>query len=358
MRTFRSDNNAALTPEAMNAIICANAPGDHQIGYGDDAHTQRAVGVFKELFGKDIAVFFVATGSAANTLALAALTQPWEQVLCHSHSHINCDESTTPERFTHCRITPIHPAGGRPEWNKITVEDFKASATYSRGDVHQPQPGVFSISNSTEFGLVYSPAEVKALCAAAHAGGYRVHMDGARFANAVAANNCDPCELTNSAGIDALSFGGTKNGLAFGEAVVFFPQGDGGAFERAVSAFPFHRKGTGHLLSKHRFVSTPFAATIADGSWLRHAKRANTMAKELSEGLSKLGLPPRFPTQANAVFVELPPQVDAALQSKGHGYYPFGNPAWNLTRLMCSFDTSPVDVAGFLADVQAAMHTK
>jgi threonine aldolase len=353
MRTFRSDNNAALTPQAMQAIIDAN-DNSHEIGYGDDAYTAGAVEAFQQTFGDDIAVYFVATGSAANTLALASLTQPWEQVLCHSHSHINCDESTTPERFTNCRITPIHPAG--EEWNKITPDDFNAAATFfSRGDVHQPQPGVLSISNSSEFGMVYSPREVSALCESAHAAGFRVHVDGARFANAVAANHCDPRDLTSRAGVDALSFGGTKNGLAFGEAVIFFPQGDRSAFERAKTAFPFHRKGTGHLLSKHRFVSAPFAASVREGKWLGHARHANAMAAQLAQGLSRLGIAPRFAVQANAVFVTLPQHVDKALQRKGHGYYPFGNPEWKLTRLMCSFDTTPDDVHAFLHDVEAAL---
>lgn len=352
MRTFRSDNNAALTPQALQAIIDANDQS-HHIGYGDDAYTAKAIQAFQQIFGEDIAVFFVATGSAANTLALASLTQPWEQVLCHSHSHINCDESTTPERFTHCRITPIHPAG--EEWRKITPADVAAAGTYSRGDVHQPQPGVLSVSNSTEFGLVYTPREMAKLCEAAHAAGFRVHVDGARFANAVAANNCDPRDLTSRAGVDALCFGGTKNGLAFGEAVIFFPQRDRSTFEHATAAFPFHRKGTGHLLSKHRFVSAPFAACLRDGHWLAHARHANEMATMLGRGLAGLGLPPRFAVEANAVFITLPAHVDAALQRKGHGYYPFGNPSWNFTRLMCSFDTTPEDVREFLRDVESAI---
>jgi threonine aldolase len=202
---------------------------------------------------------------------------------------------------------------------------------------------------------VYAPHEVKALCDAAHEMGYRVHVDGARFANAVAALGCDPRAITGESGVDALSFGGTKNGLAFGEAVVLFPQGDGRDFKAAVEAFPYHRKGTGHLLSKHRFVSAPFAATLADGSWLRHARHANAMAGELSNGLKNLGLGIRFPTEANGVFVQLPQRVDAALQKRGHGYYPFGDPEWNLTRLMCSFDTTIEDVRGLLADIEAAM---
>jgi threonine aldolase len=349
MRTFRSDNNAGLCPEALKAILAAN-DGAHEIGYGDDSFTYRAVEIFQRIFGRDTAVYFVATGTAANTLAIASLTQPWEQVLCHVHSHFNDDESTAPERITHCRVTAIHT-----DDSKLTPGDIERAASHSRGDVHQPQPGVVTISNTSEFGTVYSPPEVQSICEAAHEAGYRVHVDGARFANAVAACNCDPRELANAAGVDALSFGGTKNGLAFGEAVLFFPQGDGSACKRAVSTFEFHRKGTGHLLSKHRFVSAPFAATLKDGIWLRHARHANAMATLLSDGLARLGIEIRFPPQANGVFVRLPAHVDAALHAKGHGYYPFGDSRWGVSRLMCSFDTTSEDVQSLLADVAAAM---
>jgi threonine aldolase len=350
MRTFRSDNNSGLCPEAMQALIDAN-DHLHEIGYGDDAYTAKAIAAFRRIFGEDTTVFFVASGTAANTLAMAALTEPWQQILGHSHSHCHADESTAPERTTHCRVTGIHTN----ESDKMTVADLRAAATYSRGDVHQPQPGVFTLSNSTEFGCVYTPTEVQALTEAAHEAGYRVHMDGARFANAVASLGCHPRDITVDAGIDALSFGGTKNGLAFGEAVLFFPQGDRAAWKRATQTLPFHRKSTGHLLSKHRFVSAMFSRTLENDAWLKHARHANAMARMLADGLTRLGLPPRFPVEANAVFVTLPPNVDAHLQSHGQGYYPFGEAAWNVVRLMCSFDTSESDVNGLLDEVRVAL---
>jgi len=302
------------------------------------------------VFGPDTAVFFVATGTAANTLAMASLTQPWQQILSHVHSHCNDDESTAPERVTHCRMKAIHTDEG-----KLTPDDVERATANARRDVHQSQPGVLTISNSTEFGSVYSPEEVRTLCEIANVKGYRVHMDGARFANAVASYGGDPRELTDRAGIDALSFGGTKNGLAFGEAVLFFKQGDGSAYRRAVETFEFHRKAVGHLLSKHRYVSAPFAATLRDGSWLRHAKNANDRASELSNGLRRLGLIPRFETQANGVFVSLPDHVDAVLRARGHQYYPFGEASWKVSRLMCSFDTTVDDVRSLLRDVEAAL---
>ena len=347
MRTFRSDNNAGVCPEALHAIIDANE--GHHIGYGDDEYTAHAVAEFRRIFGEETAAFLVATGTAANTLAIASLTQPWQQVICHAHSHYNDDESTAPERFTHCRMTAIRNDTGR-----ITPADIESCAA-TRGDVHQPQPGVVSISNPTEFGTVYTPPQVREICEASHALGFRVHVDGARFANAVVSLECDPRQIANDAGVDALSFGGTKNGLAFGEAVLLFPQGDCSAFETAAAALPFHRKGTGHLLSKHRFVAAPFAATLRDGSWLRHARHANAMAQRLAHGLIALGIEPRLPVEANGVFVPLDPQVAAALRERGHGFYPFGEASWRLVRFMCSFDTQAGDVDAFVRDLAAQL---
>lgn len=358
-RTFRSDNNAGVTPEAMQALIDASAAG-HLIGYGDDEITARAVAAFRALFGDAAQVFFVATGTAANTLAIASLTEPWQRVLCHAHSHWNDDESTAPERITHCRTTTIQPQSG--DGSKLTPDDVMRAAGNGRGDVHQPAPGVLTLSNPTEFGTVSTPEEMRALCSAAHERGYRVHVDGARFANAVAflsqgdtARAKKLCRaLTIEAGVDALSFGGTKNGLALGEAILFFPQGDGAACARAAEVLPYHRKGTGHLLSKHRFVAAPFAATLTDGSWLRHAQRANELAQALGMGLLEIGLRVRFPVESNGVFVELPPKAHAALQERGHQYYPFGDASWGVYRLMCSFDTQESDIDALVADARDA----
>ena len=357
-RTFRSDNNAGVTPEALAAI--RDAATGHAVGYGDDEWSARAVAAVRGLFGESAEVFFVATGTAANTLAVASLTEPWQRVLCHAHSHWNDDESTAPERLTHCRTTPIHPAGG--DGSKLSPDDVARAGASGRGDVHQPAPGVLTISNPTEFGTVYTPDEMRDLCTAAGALGYRVHVDGARFANAVAfltergaGDQAETCRaLTVDAGVDAISFGGTKNGLALGEAVLFFRQGDGRAFDRAVETFPFHRKGTGHLVSKHRFISAPFAATLPDGSWLGHAAHANAMASRLSDGLRGIGLPARFPVESNGVFLELSDRAHESLWAAGHRYYPFGDPAWRIFRLMCSFDTAPEDVDAILADARAA----
>ncbi len=346
-RSFRSDNNAGLCAEALDAL--ASCAQGHAVGYGDDPWSERAEAAFRDLFGESAHVFFVATGTIANTLAIASMTEPWQRVLCHHLSHWNDDESTAPELFTRCRTTPIHA-----ETSKLTVENVERAAAVSRGDVHQPQPGALTISNPTEFGEVYTPEETKRLCEAAHALGYRVHVDGARFANAVARLGCDPAALAADAGVDALCFGGTKNGLAFGEAVLFFPQEhDPDLAQRAAKRFPFLRKSAGALLSKHRFVAAPFAKTLEGGAWLRHAAHANAMADRLARGLAELGLRMPYRTQANAVFSELPEPIHSALRERGHGYYIF-DPSRSLARLMCSFDTTPEEVDALIADAREA----
>jgi len=357
---FRSDNNAGLCPEALEALVAA-ATG-HQIGYGDDEQSAAAIAEFRRLFGEDTEVAFVATGTAANTLAVAALTEPWQRVLCHSHAHWVDDESTAPERLTLCRTTAIAPRG---EATRLTPADLEAALVGLRGDVHQPAPGALTLSNPTEFGTLYRPADLRALTRLAHARGFRVHVDGARFANAVATlseetgmDAAAACRaLTVDAGVDALSFGGTKDGLAYGEAILLFGAARDPAIARAAARLPFLRKSSGHLLSKHRFVSAPFARVLADGAWLRHAAHANRMARALAEGLAARGLAPAFPCESNGVFVDLPAAIDDALRARGHGYYPFASPAGAVARLMCSFDTTRVHVDGLLADVDAATRT-
>ncbi|TPV92754.1 MAG: hypothetical protein B7733_24115 [Myxococcales bacterium FL481] len=342
-RSFLSDNTSGLCPEALAAITRAN-DGAHVRGYGDDVYTQRAELALRTLFGATTSVFFVATGTAANTLAIAALTQRWETIVSHRHSHLHEHESTGPELITGCRNVVV---GHRDD--KIEPADLDRFAAM-RHDVHQPQPGVLTLSNPTEFGTVYRPGELRALCKRAHELGFRVHVDGARFANAVAALDCDPKEITTDVGVDALSFGGTKNGLAGGEAVVFFPHGDGRDCERAGQRFPFLRKQAGHLVSKHRFLAAPFEAVLADNVWLRHAGHANDMAARLADGLARLGHPPAFPCETNSVFVRLAPEIARRLRAAGHRFYNFG-PAGEWVRLICSFDTRPEEVDAALTVV-------
>lgn len=354
MVNLRSDNNAGLCPEAAAAL--AEMAAGYAVGYGDDVITSQAVAAFRRLFGEPTAVFFVATGTAANTLAIASLTEPWQRVLCHSYSHYNDDESTAPERITLCRTTAITPS---TDPTRITVADLDRATSGGRGDVHEPAPGVLTITNVTELGTVYTPEAVRQLCTLAHERGYRVHVDGARFANAVASvmsrfslSATEACRaLTVDAGVDALTFGGTKNGFAFGEAVLLFPQTGVEQTRRACARFPFLRKSTGHLLSKHRFVSGQFLRSLADDRWLAHAHHANQLAAKLASGLQERGLTPAFPVEANGVFVPLPAKLDQALRAAGHGYYPFASSVGTVARLMCSFSTHEGVISEFLADI-------
>jgi len=357
-RTLRSDNNAGVCPEAMEAIAQAN--DGHALGYGDDAWTARAVAAFRSLFGEGTEAFFLATGTAANTLAVGALTEPWMRVLCYDQAHWNEDESTAPERITGCRTHPIAPHDPQRS-SKLTPDLIERHGVTVRG-VHQPQPGALTISNPTEFGEVYTPEETRALCEAARAMGFAVHIDGARFACAVAteierSGSDDPARacraLTVDAGADALSFGGTKNGLALGEAALFFPQEGGSRAARAAERFPYLRKGAGHLLSKHRFVSAPFAVTLESGAWLRTAAHANAMADHLAGGLAQEGVEIPFGVEANAVFPRLSEGQSARLHERGHRWYPFGPADWRLARLMCSWDTRREEIDGFLEDLRA-----
>jgi len=350
---LRSDNNYGLIPEARAGFLAA-ADGD-AVAYGDDAYTERAVAAIRALFGHETAVFFVATGTAANTLAVASLTEPWQRVLCHSHSHWADDESTAPERFTMCRTVGITPAADPTRLGESDV----AAHIHPGRDVHAPAPGVLTLSNPTEFGTVYDPHAIAALVRLARAHGYRVHVDGARFANAVAhvaattgKSVAEACRaLTVDAGIDALSLGGTKVGLAFGEAILLFPQCSSEA-ARAAARLPYLRKSTGHLLSKHRFVASQFAHALENDAWIRHAAHANNQADRLAAGLVARDVPLEFPREANAAFIDLSPARDLHLRHRGHSYYPFATPIGPRFRLMCSFASTPEQIDAFLADLQ------
>ncbi len=340
---FLSDNGAGLCPEAVDAIVTTRS--GRATAYGDDPDTARAEAALVELFGQDTAVFFVATGTAANTLALASLAPPWGRILCEEFAHVANDESTGPELQTGCRVVTI-AAGGR----KLTPDDIiRRDASLGRG-VHHPAPGVVTISNTTEFGEVYTPTELRVLADAAHGLGYRLHVDGARFANAVAALGVEARQLAGDAGVDAMTFGGTKNGLALGEAVLFF---GAEAQAEAVERFPYLRKRAGHLLSKHRYVTAPFAAVVESGAWLENATHANAMAARLAAAFMEVGVAPRFPTDANAVFVSLPDDLAAGLTERGWGFHRWTHPDWQVARFMTSFDTKPAVVEQLADDIRA-----
>ena len=264
---FASDNNAGICPEALEALLRANAEG-HVPGYGDDPWTERACARLRELFETDAQVFFVFNGTAANALALAQLCKPYHAVIAHAFSHIEEDEAGAPALFSGGAkiVTADTPLA------KLTPDAVETLAKKGRG-VHHVKPRVLSITQATELGTVYTPGEVGALCEMARSHDLRVHMDGARFANALATLECSPADLTWRAGVDVLCLGGVKNGLAVGEAVLFF--------DRALAAeFEWRVKQAGHLNSKMRLVTAPWLALLEDDVWLKNARHANAMAKE------------------------------------------------------------------------------
>jgi threonine aldolase len=336
-RLFASDTYAGVCPEALAALQEANR--GHMLAYGDDAWTARARDLLREFFETDCEVFFVSTGTAANALALAALCQPYHSVLCHADAHVQTDECGAPEHAAPgIKLVPLEGAAGKLDPAAVR------RAAVNRRDVHSHKPGVLSLSQATEAGTVYGVQEVRALCAAAREVGLRVHVDGARFANALAALRVPPATVTWQAGVDVLCFGGTKNGLAAGDAIVFF--------DRAMAeGFEYRRKQAGHLLAKMRFVAAPWVALLQSGAWLRNAERANAMARRLEEELRSLGLRVLHPVEANAVFVQMPPEWAEGLRGRGWHFYTIAGGE----RFMCSWDTEEADVAAFVADLRAVM---
>jgi len=334
---FASDNNAGMCPQALDALVRANAEG-HVTGYGDDPWTEKACAALRELFERDCEVFFVFNGTAANALALAQICRPYHAVIAHALSHIEVDEAGAPALFSGgARIVTADTGLA-----KLTPDAVGALATKGRG-VHHVKPNALSITQATELGTVYNLEEVAALAETSRRHGLRVHMDGARFANAVAALGCAPADLSWRAGIDVLCFGGVKNGLAVGEAVLFFDRDLAREFEWRV-------KQAGHLNSKMRLVTAPWLALLENGVWLENARHANAMARRLWERIGGLqGVRPIAPVQSNGVFVELPVNVQASLRERGWRFYTFLGDTG--CRLMCAWDTTPDTVDRFAADL-------
>ena len=336
---FASDNTAGICPEALDALQAANE--GWLASYGNDALTREVCDRLRELFETECDVYFVFNGTAANSLALATMCQSYHSVICTDAAHIETDECGAPEFFSNGTklLTAPHSDG------KLQPADVRLLAT-KRKDIHYPRPRVVSIAQTTETGTVYRPGEVAALSAVAREHGLRLHMDGARFANAVAALGLSPADVTWRAGVDVLCFGGTKMGLPVGEAVVFFDRG-------LSEEFAWRCKQAGQLASKMRFLSAPWLGMLRDDVWLRHAAHANRMAARLAEGLCALpGVSLISPCDANGVFAELPAPAVAALGDAGVVYYTFiGGGA----RFMCSWATSDAAVDELVALVAAAL---
>jgi threonine aldolase len=330
-RSFASDNNAGVHPDILKAISAANQ--GHVVGYGDDAYTHSAQALFKRELGEDIEVFFVFNGTAANCLSLKALTNSFHAIICAEGAHIYVDECGAPEKFTGCKLVPIPAKNG-----KLTVEAVQ-SAYHGVGDEHHVQPKVISITQATEVGTVYRPNEIRALADFAHSHEMFLHVDGARIANAVAAQGLTLKQATRDLGIDALSFGATKNGALGAEAVVFFNP-------ELAANFKFYRKQGMQLASKMRFISAQFEALFTEELWLQNARHANRMAQLLKREISRI---PQvkiiYNVEANGVFAQIPRKAIAKLQ-KRYFFYVW-NEAQSVVRWMCSWDTSADDVKQF-----------
>lgn len=341
--SFASDNGAGAHPAVVEAIVSANR--GHAVAYGDDPWTRRAVERFRTLFDAEVEVLFTWGGTGANVVGLQTVLRPWEAVICTDAAHINVDECGAPERFTGCKLIDLPHRDG-----KLTPEAVR-SALGGVGDQHHVQPRVISITQSTEHGTLYTVEELAELVTVAHDHGLLVHVDGARIANAVAALGVDVTAITTDLGVDVLSFGGTKNGLMFGEAVIFF--------ERDLArAAPFVRKQAAQLPSKMRFVAAQFEALLTDDLWLRSAGHANAMAARLGRAAGQVpGVEVVRPPEVNAVFARLPHGAIAQLQSRT--FFWVWDEATDLVRWMTSFDTGPADVDEFVALVAevVAAHT-
>jgi threonine aldolase len=331
LRSFASDNNAGIHPEIIKAIALANE--GHVVGYGADPYTQAMARKFRDHFGADAQVFVVFNGTGANCLSLQALTKSYHAVICAASAHIYTDECGAPEKFTGCKLIPIETRDG-----KLTVEMVK-HAYRGIGDEHHVQPKVISITQSTEMGTIYQPEEILALAQFAHQHEMYLHLDGARIANAAASLGQTLRHATRDLGVDILSFGGTKNGIMGGEAVLFFTGN--------ISAdFLFLRKQAMQLASKMRFISVQLGALLTNDLWLANAQHSNRMAKLLEKEVSQIpNLKIVHKVEANGVFAKIPYEAIAKLQERYFFY------VWNeeesVVRWMCSFDTTEDDVRDF-----------
>jgi threonine aldolase len=339
---FGSDNWAGAHPAVMDALAAANdglAPA-----YGNDPLTQRAIEAVQGAFETDCAVLFVATGTAANGLALSALTPPYGAVICQEAAHVAVDEGNAIGLFGGgARLLPL--AGDAD--GKLTPADLEAAArAHSPANVHGLQPRVVSLTNLTESGTLYRPEEIAALAAVCRAEGWALHLDGARLANALAATGASPADMTWRAGVDALSLGLTKTGALCAEAVVLF--GEAGR-----TALPYLRKRAGHLFSKHRVLAAQVCALMDGGLWLRLAAHSNAIAAQLARALEADGAVLAFPGQANEVFARLSPAQAGKLASAGIGFYAWPDPRGDVYRFVASWASTPDDVARVSAALRA-----
>jgi len=338
-RNFASDNNAGVHPEVLEAIAGANQ--GHVVAYGDDPYTRSAVKKFEEHFGPDIAVFFTFNGTGANVLSLQSLTRSFQSVLCSAYAHIYTDECGAPEKHTGCKLIPLPHQDG-----KITLDSVR-HAYHGIGDEHHSQPRVISITQSTEMGTVYQPNEIQALAGFAHEHNMFLHVDGARIANAAASLGQTLRQSTRDLGVDVLSFGGTKNGIMGGEAVVFFYPEQG-------NDFLYLRKQSMQLASKMRFIAAQFETLLTNDLWRRSAGHANQMARLLEKEISRIpGVKVVWKVEANGVFAQIPRHAIEKIK-RDYFFYTWMEEE-SIVRWMCSFDTTEDDIRKFAAVVAEAV---
>lgn len=333
---FGSDNHSGVHPDIMKAIINANK--GYSIAYGEDLYTQSAVKKLKQVFGQDVDVFFVYNGTAANILGLKTITNSYNSIICAENAHLNVHECCGPEKFTGCKIVTIPTRNG-----KLSPELIQPHLI-GTGDVHMAQPKVISITQSTELGTTYTVDELKKLCSFAHKNNLLVHVDGARLCNAAVFLKKDLKEITKNVGIDILSFGGTKNGMMYGEAVVFFNKNLSKDFE-------FYRKQGMQLTSKMRFISAQFNAFFEHDLWKKNAEHANKMAQYLKKQIEKI---PKIKVvqavEANMVYTYIPKKYLKELRKK-YFFHVFNKDSC-VARLMCSFDTKKESIDEFINDLK------
>lgn len=339
-RQFASDNYSGICPEAWESMQVANQ--GHAPGYGDDEWTQRAADLLRELFEIDCEVFFTFNGTAANALALSSLCQSYHSIICHQLAHVETDECGAPEFFSNG--SKILLAGG--EHGKILPNEI-SRLVKKRSDLHYPKPRVVSLTQATEMGTVYSVSDLQSIHEMAKRHSLKIHMDGARFANAVAALDVAPKEVTWKVGVDVLCFGGTKNGMAVGDAIVFFSRD-------LADEFAWRCKQAGQLASKMRFLSAPWVGMLQSGAWLNNARRANEQAARLETALSQNpNVEFLAKRQVNSVFLNFSPTTAQELRNRGWQFYTFIGAEG--ARLMCTWDTTDDDVDSLAADITDIM---
>ncbi len=332
---FASDNNAGAHPDILNALINCNE--GYFLSYGDDWYTYKAIELFQQIFESDVDVFFVANGTAANVLSVAACCRSYEAVICAQSSHLNTDECGAVENFVGCKLLTIEAPNGK--LNPELIEPLLSTI----GNVHHSQPRLISISQATELGTIYTPNEIKELANFAHSHNLYLHVDGARIANALATLDKPITELTTKAHIDILSFGGTKNGMLFGDAIIVFNK-------ELAQRLPYIRKQGMQLVSKMRYIAAQFIAYLSNQLWLKNAAHANFYACLLKSNIEKFSdMKIIYPVQANSVFAKIPVSMINPLQE--YSYFYIWDEKENMVRWMCNFNTTEEDVKQFVNEI-------